>query len=154
MDDTQTHFDKLFCWIELEAEAETQRLAERRQRSSGKRAEQSGEALLDLAVEDHQIGLGGRFLLNLVKRNRTLTLPWNRLRVGSPVVLSVEDDPDSESCHGIVSARNQQTIQVAVNEWPDGDRFRLDLSPDEVTRKRQKAALTKRGFDYRIVAAQ
>jgi len=142
VDDAQTHFDKLFFWIELEAEAETQRLAERRQRSSGKRAEQSGEALLDLAVEDHQIGLGGRFLLNLVKRNRTLTLPWNRLRVGSPVVLSVEDDPDSESCHGIVSARNQQTIQVAVNEWPDGDRFRLDLSPDEVTRKRQKAALT------------
>ena len=141
MDELKKHFDKLFHWIRLEAEAETKRLAERRLRSSGKRAEQSGEALLDLAIEDHQPGLGGRFLLSLVKRNRTLELPWNRLRVGSPVVMTNEDSPGSDPYHGIVSARNRKVIQVAVNDWPDGDRFRLDLSPDEVTRKRQTSAM-------------
>lgn len=142
MDAAKKHFDKLFHWIRLESEAETQRLAERRQRSSGARAEQTGEALLDLAIEDHQSGLGGRFLLSLVKRNRTLSLPWNRLRVGAPVVVSGYDDTENETWHGIVSARNRQSIQVAVDEWPEGDRFRLDLSPDEVTRKRQKQALS------------
>ena len=141
VDDAKTHFDKLLRWIQLESDAETKRLAERRQRSSGEQVERSGEALIDLAIEDHQTGIGGRFLLNLVKRNRTLALPWNRFRVGSPVVLSVEDDPQNESHFAVVSARNRQAIQVAVNEWPDGDRFRLDLSADEVTRKRQREAL-------------
>ena len=32
-------------------------------------------------------------------------------------------------------------MEVAVNDWPNGDRFRIDLSPDEVTRKRQLAAM-------------
>ena len=104
-------------------------------------AEQSGGTLLDLVVADHQSGLGGRFLLTLVKRNRTLSLPWNRLRIGSPVVLTVQDDANPDSHQGVVSARTARTIQVAVPEWPDGDRFRLDLSPDEITRQRQQAAL-------------
>ncbi len=96
---------------------------------------------MDLAIADHQSGLGGRYLLTLVKRNRTLHLPWNRLRVGSPVVLSLHDDAGADSYQGVVSARNLQSIQVAVQEWPEGDRFRVDLSPDEITRKRQRAAL-------------
>jgi len=141
VDDAKTHFDRLLSWLDLEADAEVERMAERRLRSTGQRAEQSGEALLDLAIEDHESGLGGRFLLKLVKRNRTLTLPWNRLRVGSPVVLSPEEDSSGETYHGIVSARDRQSIQVAVSEWPAGAGFRLDLSPDEVTRTRQKVAL-------------
>ncbi len=141
MEEPKQHFETLERWIELEAKAETERLAERRKGARGSRAEQSGEALLDLAIEEHRPGLGGRFLVNLVKRNRTLSLPWNRLRVGTPIILSVDEEGDASSYHGIVSFRNRQTIQVAVSEWPDGERFRLDLSPDEVTRKRQKSAL-------------
>ncbi len=97
--------------------------------------------MVDLAVQDHESGLGGRYLLTLVKRNRTLGLPWNRLRVGSPVVLSPYDDDAGENVQGVVCGRNRQSIQVAVQQWPDGDRFRLDMSPDEITRKRQQAAL-------------
>ena len=118
-----------------------QRLADRRMRANDANVERTGETLLDLAITDHQSGLGGRYLLTLVKRNRTLQLPWNRLRVGSPIVLSVHDHTDNDTYQGVVSARNLQSIQVAVHEWPDGDRFRLDLSPDEITRKRQRAAL-------------
>ncbi|HUS38131.1 MAG TPA: AAA domain-containing protein, partial [Pirellulales bacterium] len=40
-----------------------------------------------------------------------------------------------------VSARRSDSIAVSVDQWPEGDRFRLDLSPDEITRKRQAAAL-------------
>jgi superfamily I DNA and/or RNA helicase len=125
----------------MEADAETARLAERRRKSSGPEAERTGETLLDLAISDHTSGLGGRFLLTLVKRNRTLSLPWNRLRVGSPVVLAPMREDEGDLCQGVVSARSQQSIQVAVNDYPDGERFRLDLSPDEVTRQRQVVAL-------------
>lgn len=125
----------------MESAAETQRLAERRKRLSAADAEKGGETLLDLVIEDHQSGLGGRYLLTLVKRNRTLQLPWNRFRVGSPVVLSPQDDDNGEPNQGVVSARTFGSVQIAVDEWPDGDQFRLDLSPDEITRRRQRAAL-------------
>ena len=127
-------------WLKLESEAETKQIDERRRRGTKADAEKSGETLLDLVIANHESGLGGRTLLTLVKRNRTLSLPWNRLRVGAPVVLSPENE-GGDSQHGVVSARRRDSIEVSVDEWPDGDRFRLDLSPDEITRKRQVAAL-------------
>lgn len=133
----------------METEAERTRMAERRLSRSRADAEKRGETLLDLVIADHTTGLGGRVLLTLVKRNRTLSLPWNRFRVGSPVLIS-PDQPDSgESSFGVVSRRNQQSVEVALEDWPAGDRFRLDLSADEVTRARQimamNAALVARG---------
>ncbi len=134
------HFQRLTAWLQLESEAEKQQIDERRRRGSRADLERSGETLLDLAIAGQEPGLGGRTRLTLVKRNRTLDLPWNRLRVGAPVVLSCEDDGE-ESQHGVVSARRRDSIEVAVGQWPEGDRFRLDLSPDEITRRRQAAAL-------------
>lgn len=137
----QRHFERLLGWIRLESDAETVRLAERRRRAGEANAEQTGESLLDMVITDHTSGLGGRFLLTFVKRNRTLSLPWNRLRVGSPVIVTTIDQREQELTPGVVSARTQQSIQVAVNDYPDGERFRIDLSPDEVTRQRQVLAL-------------
>ena len=125
----------------MESVAESQRLAERRQLRTRKTAELSGETILDLAIEDHQTGLGGRHLFTLVKRNRTLNLPWNRLRVGSPVVLSSVDDDGEPAQNGVVSARSMRSIQVALDHWISGDHFDLDLSADEVSRNRERAAL-------------
>jgi DNA polymerase III delta prime subunit len=139
-DPTARHFAQLANWLEMESLAETQRLAERRERANPSDLEATGETLLDLVIVDHQIAVGGLYLLNLVKRNRNLELPWNRLRVGSPVVMSATD-LDGEPMLGVVSLRSNSVIQVALDEWPDGERFRLDLSPDERTRKRQQAAL-------------
>ncbi len=124
----------------MESVAEKQQIDERRQRRTKADAEKSGETLLDLAITHHESGLGGRTLLTLVKRNRTLRLPWNRLRVGAPVVLSSEG-AEGESQQGVVSARSRDSIEVSVDDWPEGDRFRLDLAADEITRKRQTAAL-------------
>ncbi len=129
-------------WLELESIAETQRIAERRVRQSTANAEASGETLLDLVIDSHDSGLGGRVLLTLVKRNRSIGLPWSRLRTGSPVVLTSDEQHDSsEALQGVISAKSPNSIQVSVDEWPDGDRFRLDLAADEITRRRQRVAL-------------
>lgn len=133
----------------METEAERERLAQRRSVRSPAEAERRGDTLLDLAIADHDAGLGGRFLLTFVKRNRTLPMPWHRFRVGSPVVISPDESDGQDVSFGVVSKRTQQSLQVAVEEWPEGQRFRLDLSADEVTQARQisamNAALAARG---------
>ena len=134
------HFQRLTAWLQLETAAEKEQIDRRRQRGTKADAEKSGETLLDLVIASHDLELGGRTLVTLVKRNRDLRLPWNRLRVGAPVVLSSENAKD-DSLHGVVSARRNDFIEVSVGEWPEGERFRLDLSPDEITRRRQAAAL-------------
>ena len=119
-------------------------MAERRKIRSQANAEARGDTLIDLVIEDYRTGLGGRFLVTFVKRNRTQSLPWNRFRVGSPVIASDELE-EQDSAYGIVCGKNVGSIEVAFDEWPDGDRFRLDLSADEITRNRQLAALNAIG---------
>lgn len=133
-------------WLEWEAQAERERLAIRRQQRGNKDAEKYGETLVDLVIADHRSGLGGFSLITFVKRNRTLGLPWNRLRVGSPVVISDEDPKENQEWTGVVSARNPQSIEVALSEWPEADHFRIDLASDEVTRLRQLAAMNTAEF--------
>lgn len=133
-------------WLEWEAQAERERLAIRRQQRGNKDAEKYGETLVDMVIADHRSGLGGFSLITFVKRNRTLGLPWNRLRVGSPVVISDEDPKENQEWTGVVSARNQQSIEVAFSEWPEADHFRIDLASDEVTRLRQLAAMNTAEF--------
>ncbi len=65
----------------------------------------------------------------------------NRLKVGSPVVITDADDPGDKGISGVVSRRKPNSIQVATEKWPDARFFRLDLSPDETTRRRQLAAM-------------
>lgn len=125
----------------MEGEAERLRLEERRKVQSSAEAERRGETLLDMTIQTHTTGLGGRFLLTLQKRRKTERLPWHRFRVGSPVLLSGDGDHHSASVQGVVSARRPDALEIAVDDWPEGDRFRLDLSPDEVTRKRQLDAM-------------
>jgi len=133
------HFANLRRWLEMEGEAERERLENRRKVQSSAAAERGGETLLDLKIRTHTSGLGGRYLVTLVKRRSSERMPWHRFKVGSPVILS--GDGDGRSMTGVVSQRKADSIEVALDEWPEADRFRVDLSPDEVTRKRQLAAL-------------
>jgi len=137
----EQHFDNLRRWLQMEGEAEQQRMEERRRVQSSTEAERRGETLLDMVVRTHTTGLGGRYLLTLQKRRSSEKLPWHRFKVGSPVLLSTDSDRDGRSVQGVVSGRKMDSLEVAVDDWPEGERFRLDLSPDEVTRKRQQAAL-------------
>ena len=126
----------------MESDAEVERMAERRKTRDSAKAEKSGETLLDLVIEDNRNGLGGRHLLTMIKRNREQSMPWHRLRVGSPVILTTFPDDDGTSYQGVVSAKKNNSIQIALSRYPDGNRFRIDLAADEVTRRRLMAAVT------------
>ena len=97
-----------------------------RWKSKAKRRK-SGETIVKLQIGDHRTGLAGRILLDLVKLDGK-RIPLNRLKVGSPVVLSDETDPADEGMGGVVSRRSANSIQVAVEAWPEAERIRLDLS--------------------------
>jgi hypothetical protein len=148
----EDHFQRLARLLELESEAEAQRLREGARRLPPQEAERTGEALVGLTVVEESSGLGGRCLLTLAKRNRVQPLPLNRLEPGAPVLLSDEGDPKSSGWRGVVCERGQTSMCVALNEPPEGAErarsYRLDLSPDEAARQRQLAALERvRGAD-------
>ena len=65
------------------------------------------------------------------------------MRVGAPVAVANYKDDAGESWPGVVSKRNFESIQISTNELLDGDSFRIDISTDEITRKRCKTALDK-----------
>jgi len=140
----EDHFQRLLRLMDVESRAEAQQTRERLARLSPQQAEQAGTSLVDMAIADEYAGLGGRLILTLVKRNRTLGLPWTRLGTGSPVLLSAEGVKDV-GVRGVVSDRNERLIRVAVNEFPEEFEeyatWRIDLSSDEVARGRQRTAL-------------
>jgi superfamily I DNA and/or RNA helicase len=136
------YFDALARWLDLEGVAERERMARRRKLRSGRDAERTGETILGLQLQDHQTGLAGRFLFDFAKPGGE-PLPMNRLKVGSPVVITAAEDPGDRGIAGVVSRRKQNTIQVAAEQWPEAQSFRIDLSPDETTRRRQLAAMAR-----------
>ena len=140
----EDHFQRLARLLEMEGKAEAQQAAERARRLSPADAERTGNSLIDLVIADEDAGLGGRFLLQLARRNRS-PLGWTRLDVGSPVVLSPHTSRPAESHPGVVCERSQQAICVALERLPetldDHPAWRLDLSFDEVAGRRQRAAL-------------
>jgi superfamily I DNA and/or RNA helicase len=147
-----SYFDTLGVWLELEAEAERERLARQRQIRNQNDIERTGDALVSMSLSDHQTGLAGRLLLNFVKSGRhpsldglggAKPLPMNRLKVGSPVVVSDHNNPSDKGNPGVVSKRKSDMIQIAMDQWPEGKEFRIDLSPDETTRRRQLAAMAR-----------
>ncbi|RMF41258.1 MAG: AAA family ATPase, partial [Planctomycetota bacterium] len=124
----------------MEGEAERQRLIAKRAAERGGNPEESGLTVVGLRISDYRTGLAGRILVDLVKRSGE-DLPPSRFKVGSPVVLVDEERSDDGGLPGIVSRRTGREIQVVLEQWPEGSRFRIDMSPDETTRRRQLAAL-------------
>jgi hypothetical protein len=147
------HFDKLLRLLDLEERAEADRLREETRRSTPAEAEASGNSLVDLVVTDENAGLAGRYLVELIRRNRT-ELPWSRLGVGAPVLLSpMEPTADDAGCFGVVCERDRQSIRVALGDArvssPDDlaeriaqhDTWRLDAAFDQAAGRRQRRAL-------------
>jgi ATP-dependent RNA/DNA helicase IGHMBP2 len=146
------HFERLLRLLELEAEAEKAELLRYMQRRSPTEAEESGNSLINLVVRAEDTGLGGRSLLTLGKRNHSMSLPWTRLRTGTPVVLSEEGQPEpgqqmAAGWRGVVSGLTSDAIQVAFPGWPEAEAerpvFRLDRSGEEIVRRRQRSALER-----------
>ncbi|TWT75482.1 ATP-dependent RecD-like DNA helicase [Posidoniimonas polymericola] len=136
------YFDQLERWLELEGAAERQRLTQRMQQGRSGDPERSGETIVNLRIADHRSGLGGRYLIDFTKPAGE-RLPMNRLKVGSPVVVSNEKNLGEAGQPGVVSRRTSTAIQVALENWPDAKHCRIDLSPDERTRIRQQGAIAR-----------
>lgn len=143
----EDHFQRLARLLELESEEESRQAAELARRFSGAAAERTGNTIVDLVLADEDTGLGGRYLVQLVKRRRA-PLPWTRLDVGRPVVLSPEVARNvPPGWRGVVYQRDEQSLHVALpgvlDELADYETFRVDLSSDEVAVQRQQFALRR-----------
>lgn len=140
----EDHFHRLTRLLQLEAEAEAQQVRERLRRLAPAEAERTGNSLVDLTVVEEYSGLGGRWLVTLAKRNRTLALPWTRLQAGSPILFAPQGGTET-GWRGVVADRAERVIRVALDDAPEDTEgvFRIDLSSDEVARLRQKAALSQ-----------
>jgi ATP-dependent RNA/DNA helicase IGHMBP2 len=147
-----THFDRLLRLMELEAEAEKQQALQAMARRTPAEAEASGYSLINLVIREEEAGLGGRILLTLSKRTQGQALPWTRLGVGAPVILSEEGAADpleaaARGWRGVISQIGRDSVQAAFSDWPepseDAHTFRLDRSNDEIARQRQRKALER-----------
>lgn len=143
----EDHFQRLMKWIELESRAEADATLHETRRRDPALAEQTGASLVDLVMRDEFLGLGGRVLVTLGKRDASQPLPWTRLGIGAPILLSEQRAADNVGWRGVVSDLDGHVIQVAVTQSPEPTTsrplFRLDLSTDEVARQRQQAALQR-----------
>jgi len=140
----EDHFQRLARLLEIEARAETRQALERVQRLSATEAEATGHCLAGLVVREEFSGLGGRCIVTLGKRSDAVPLPWTRLGVGSPVLLSEMGARPGDGARGVVSERGERWLRVAFNDALGdevGTTYRLDLSTDEVATQRQRAAL-------------
>jgi superfamily I DNA and/or RNA helicase len=164
LSDSEDHFARLARLLDLESRAEAQRVAQQARKLSPAEAEKTGNSLIDLAVADENAGLGGRSIVQLVRRARgpghhvghhvpMVVVGWTRLDVGSPVALSPHKDRTRLFYRGVVCQRTEVSISVAIDGLPDElgehDAWRLDMAFDEVATQRQRAALeearTRRG---------
>jgi hypothetical protein len=140
----EDHFQRLGRLLELESRAEAQRAAEQARRLGPEQVQQTGNTLVGLVVADEQAGLGGRYLVELGKRGGA-PLPWTRLDVGSPVVLSPHKSGAEPVYRGVVCERSERAISVALDRLPEDlaehETWRVDLTFDEVAVTRQRAAL-------------
>ncbi|MFN7731154.1 MAG: AAA domain-containing protein [Pirellula sp.] len=144
--ESEAYFQRLRTCLDLESEAERQRMAQRRATRAAagsgmaRNVESRGDTLTHLVIADHRVGLGGRAVIQFTKRNPQMPLPWHRFRVGTPVVASDETTLQDVGT-GVVSGRSSSSLEVVFDEWPEGSLFRLEMSSDEITRTRQLAAL-------------
>ncbi len=147
----EDYFQRLTRLINLEAEAEKDELLRTSGRGEAREAEASGNSLVNLTIREQDIGLAGRVLLTLGKRNRNLSLPWTCLSAGSPIVLSQEGASAKLNAvngfRGIVTHLQKDSVEIAFNEWPEIEEnhqtFRLDRSADEISRLRQRRAMDR-----------
>src|SRR5436190_4405607 len=138
------HFANLSKLLDLEAAAEE---AEARRRAEAGHDRGDGTTLTALTLRESEFGLGGRLLLTFGRKARTDPLPPNKLGPGSPVVLTQTKAARGLTYRGVVFDRTEGSAGVAIDppedELPDDATWRIDLSPDEVSRLRQQDALRR-----------
>ncbi len=139
------HFAKLSALLDLEAAAEQEAARKAALSETGLLC---GAALGGLILRESEFGLGGRLLLTFTRSIRSERLPPNRLQPGTPVVLSETGvNRRKPSFRGVVYDRDFTSIGIAIDPpddgFPEDATWRLDLSADEVSRRRMQEALRR-----------
>lgn len=144
-----SHFDRLARLLDLEKQAERERLALDKAQLPLAELAARGLVLLDVEAQEFSVGLGGRHLVTFTHERGRLPVrfsPGDLVSV-APRKAEVEDAP-----HGTVSRSTRTSLEVAFDrptpEWLSEGRLRIDLVANDVTWERAKGALTTwKGFD-------
>lgn len=138
------HFDKLKRLLELERRDERERLALERQALPLGELEARGLVVLDVELHETSVGLGGRDLATFTRDDRRpLTA---RLGPGDLVAVSPRKAPVDAPPQGTVTRSTRTSVQVAFDrplpEWAQEGRLRLDITANDVTFERARAAVS------------
>jgi len=146
----ESHFDELARLLELERQAERERLALDKAQLPLAELAARGLVLLDVEAQDFSVGLGGRHLVTF-SLERKGPLP-TRLSPGDLVSVSPRKAEVEDAPHGTVSRATKTSVEVAFErpppEWMGEGRLRVDLVANDVTFERARGVLTTwRGYD-------
>ena len=140
------YFKKLNQMLELETKAAREALRNNLKKTEATPSQHSSTALTNLIVSRTEFTIGGRIMVMLTAQNPRQHLPYTRLRVGSPVVLSSLGNPNNQQ-HGIVSTIRRLSVEVVCSRFTslddDASKYRIDLSHDEIGLQREEAALAR-----------
>ncbi len=149
------YFKKLGKILETEVSVVRKEFRDRLMDSNSAQAKNTSTSLVNLIIVQKDYAVGSRIVLMLSSSNPHNSIPYTRLRVGSPIVISAMDSSISP-VHGIVSYIKKKSIEVTLNYFPELDngnlKCRLDLSDDEVGSQRERMALirVKNAADSRL----
>ena len=139
------HFTRFARLLELERSAERARLAQEKQTLPLAELEARGLVVLDLETTEESVGLGGRHLVTFMhesKKRLTTRLGPGGILAVSPRKAEVENPPT-----GTVVSATRSSVVVAFDrpppQWMGEGRLRLDVTANDVTFDRAKAALSK-----------
>ncbi|SMG09388.1 DNA helicase, putative [Marivirga sericea] len=108
---------------------------------TGRQREQKGRALLTLSGRDAGTGIGGVYLVKLVRGSG---LPDNEISNGDVVIVS-KDKPTGKEEQATVVGKTKRSITIAYNKVPPylvyGKNLRLDLFSNDITFQRMIDAI-------------
>jgi superfamily I DNA and/or RNA helicase len=145
-----SHFDQLARLLDLEKQAERERLAVDKAQLPLAELAARGLVLLDVEAQEFSVGLGGRHLVTFTLERKgplpTRFSPGDLVSV-APRKAEVEDPPG-----GTVSRATRTSLEVAFErpppEWMGEGRLRIDLVANDVTWERARGVLTTwKGYD-------
>ncbi|WP_340153027.1 IGHMBP2 family helicase [uncultured Marivirga sp.] len=129
--------------IQKERKAEMEFHLHEIQHYSGRQREAKGRAILGLTGKDAGSGIGGVFLVKLVKASG---LSDNEISNGDVVIISKETPTGKEDQATVVS-KTKRSITIAYNKLPPylvfGRNLRLDLFSNDITFQRMTEAIDK-----------
>lgn len=146
IDDHVSHFSEL---VQMEREEEMRRHKDEIDRLSGRERERVGRAVLDMRGRDSGLGLGGRFLVKLVKRGPgSSSVPLPDLDMGNgDLVLVSKGEPRDDDPTGTIVDKTGRSLTVAFDRRPPLFVYkrgvRVDLFVNDITYQRMLEALSR-----------